>query len=95
MTILIPFALMVVASLTVALFRGWPLLLSTVEALGFAGGMTLVFFGEDIPLAYSLKATLIVLAVLASTWAFNRMVQGTNGSAAGTSGSLRIERPNK
>lgn len=72
---------MIAASLAVATVRGWPWVLATIEALAFASGMTLVFFGEQLPIGYTPKAMLIVLAVLVSTWAFNRLMQRSEQQA--------------
>lgn len=63
---------MLVASLAIELRLGWRLIVSMVEATAFSAGMTLVFFGEQIPLEYTPKAILIVLAVVVSTWAIGR-----------------------
>lgn len=72
---LVVFLTMLAVSVGVALLWRFPPLWALVEAIAFAGGMTLVFFGEQIPLAYTPKAMLIVLAVVVSTWAYDRMVR--------------------
>ncbi len=72
---IVPFAVIFLVSVAAGRIRSWPVLLSIVEAAAFAGGMTLVFFGEEIPLDYTPKAILIVLAVVTSVWTFDRMAR--------------------
>lgn len=70
---LVLFIFLFVGSLVVSRFRHWPLPLALVDATGLAVAVTLVVFGEELPLSYVAKALLIALGAGASMWVLGRM----------------------
>lgn len=75
MSAIVAFVLMFAGSMIAAWVNRWPVVPAAVEAVGYSGGMVLIFFGEEMAIPYTIKAMLLATCVLVSTWTFDRMVQ--------------------
>lgn len=73
MPLLLVFLTSLAISLVAARLRRWPFPIAVTEGLGFAVALSLVAFGEDLAIAYPIKAAAVALGAAASTWAFGHM----------------------